>query len=410
MKSAGRIVLVFASAAAIAGGAWVWRGKRVEPKADLATATARHGDFQVIVRTRGELTSIHSVQLVAPVNIPGLQIAWQAPTSGPVKKGDLVIRFDSSAAHQQLREKEAGLEQAEATLRQAEAQSRVTSEQDKVDVNTVRIQLERQQLEASKREIVGRLQGESSRIDLGVAEERLHLQEAMADFHSKASASQIASLTRQRDKAKQDVELTSARLSNMELRAPTDGLVVYQNNYSQGWLNAQPFKVGDAVWPGSSIAEIPDLTTLELKGKLEEVDRGRVVPGQETRIKVDPLPEKVFAGTLDLISPLVEQNFEWPPSRNFRAYARFSQSDPRLRPGMNGQADIVVQHIPDAISVPTSALFTRHGRPAVYVDDPTGWLPREVEIVARNPDEVAVRGISAGTKVALVEPDVKGAQ
>jgi hypothetical protein len=28
-----------------------------------------------------------------------------------------------------------------------------------------------------------------------------------------------------------------------------------------------------------------------------------------------------------------------------------------------------------------------------------------VEILARNPDEVAIKGIEAGTRVALVEPD-----
>ena len=84
---------------------------------------------------------------------------------------------------------------------------------------------------------------------------------------------------------------------------------------------------------------------------------------------------------------------------------------------MNSQVDIIVERIPNAISVPASAVFTRQGRPAVYVAEKNAWLPHEVEILARNPDEVAIKGISEGTKVSLVEPDsspsgtdAKGAQ
>jgi hypothetical protein len=41
----------------------------------------------------------------------------------------------------------------------------------------------------------------------------------------------------------------------------------------------------------------------------------------------------------------------------------------------------------------------------VYVAEKNEWLPHEVEILARNPDEVAIKGIGEGTRVALVEPE-----
>ena len=77
---------------------------------------------------------------------------------------------------------------------------------------------------------------------------------------------------------------------------------------------------------------------------------------------------------------------------------------------MNSRVDIIVERIPNAISVPANAVFTRQGRPAVYVAEKNAWLPHEVEILARNPDEVAIKGISEGTKVALVEPDAGSSQ
>jgi len=69
----------------------------------------------------------------------------------------------------------------------------------------------------------------------------------------------------------------------------------------------------------------------------------------------------------------------------------------------------VVDRIPDAISVPAGAVFTTRGRPTVYVGTQKGWDPHEVEILARNADEVAIKGIDASAQVALTEPDAAGA-
>src|SRR5580704_8670771 len=122
-------------------GVWLWRARQVQAKADLPVASARKGEFQVIVRCRGELVSTSSKQLVAPMNVPGLQIAWQAPPNSEVNAGDIVVRFDSSLAKQQLLEKQAMLKQAQATLEQAVAQARITAEQDRLDLASAHVDL-----------------------------------------------------------------------------------------------------------------------------------------------------------------------------------------------------------------------------------------------------------------------------
>jgi len=380
---------VIAVVAAIGAGAW--RVRRAQAAGDLPLASARRGDFLVIVRCRGELKARRSVQLTAPLNVPNLQIVWLAPPGDPIKKGQPVIRFDPSSARQQLQEKEAGLSQSQATLDQAEAQARITAEQDKLDLAAARYELERAKLEASKAEIVSALQGEESRIDLGLAEQKVRVQESTVTLHEASAKSRIGSLTRLRNQAQSEVDLVKRRLAQMEIAAPLDGVVMYMTNNSQGWVNAKPFKIGDNAWPGSPLAEIPDLSTLEMEGKIEEIDRGRVAISQPVRIKVDALPEKTLEGKLTGLSLLTEQSNEWPPQKNFRAYAEVEQAGQKLRPGMNGNLDIVVNRLPDAISIPAKALFTRNGKPIVYVSGKTGYIPTEVELLARNPDEVAVR-------------------
>jgi multidrug efflux pump subunit AcrA (membrane-fusion protein) len=409
MKAPGERVRTLAGLVAVlavigVASAGVYRLRQTkQPAAGLPVAPARKGDFLVIIRSRGELKADRSAQFYAPI-VPNLRIAWLAPPGQVVEMGQPVIKFDSSSAQQQLVQKEATLRQAEATLAQAMAQAKITAQQDQSDLADAKSKVETARLEASKTEIVSRIQGEESLIDLGVAEQSLKVEEATVALHATADKSKIASLTRQRDTAQADVDITKARLAQMEIKAPLTGFVVFAQNYNQ-WPQSRPFREGDNVFAGMNLAEMPDLSTLLMDAKVEEIDRGRVAAGNEVRIRVDALPELAVPAKIGQISPMAELGIEMPPTRSFRAYATIPHPDPRLRPGMNGGMDIVVKRIPNAISIPAKALFTREGKPIVYQAIRGTYRPLAVQVQASNPDEVAVAGIPAGIMVALADPE-----
>jgi multidrug efflux pump subunit AcrA (membrane-fusion protein) len=399
-----RAVAALLVLATSAGGIW-WAARAMRKSAGaaaLATAPVRKGEFLVMVRCRGELASRRSVSIVAPQKVPNLQIVWLAPPNSLVKAGDVIARFDPSGARQQMVEKQASLEQAQATLDQALAENRIAAEQDRRDLAQARYDVERARLDASKQEIVSAIQAAESRVDLRLAEDKLRVEEATVKLHEASAGQKEASLTRLRDQALLEVNIQKERMAKMELRSPGDGVLVLLNNYAQGWMNAKPFAVGDKVWPGAGLAEIPDLSTLEMEGKIEEIDRARMKLGNDVRVKVDALPEKMFHAQLTALSPLTEMGFEWPATRTFRGYAHLANPDEKLRPGMNGTLDVIVDRIPAALSVPAKALYTRHGKPVVYVvaQDRSSRVV-EVKVLARNTDEVAVEGVAAGASVSL---------
>jgi len=394
------VVLVLLAGAGYA----VRQFRQTRAAAVLPMASAHQGDFLVLVRCRGELVARRSEQLTAPLDATDLQIIWLAPAGGPVKKDEVVIRFDPSRMQQDLKEKNAALDQAQAALDQAVADARIAGDQDTLDLSTADYAMQKAKLEAAKQSIMSKIQGEESDIDFGLAEEKLKVQKAANVTHEKSGEGKIASLKQARDTAKTQVEFTQHQLSLMELKSPIDGVINYMSNYSQGWINAQPFKVGDHAVSGGVLAEIPDLSTLQMESKVDEVDRGRVAPGDKVLVHVDAFPEKVMPAAVMSITPLPEENNEWPPTRSFRAYAQIETPDTRLRPGMNAGADIVQMKIPNAISIPAKALFTQAGQPVVYVKAGERYVAKRVQVTAKNPDEVAIEGIAAGTMVALAEP------
>jgi RND family efflux transporter MFP subunit len=394
--------------AALSGSAFgVYRLRQAGTAVELPVAPARKGEFLAIIRCRGDLKANRSAQVYTPV-VPNLRISWMAPAGEAIKEGDSLIKFDSSSATQTLAQKEAQLKQAQATLEQAQAQAKITAEQDQSDLAQARYTVERARLEASKMAIVSKIEGEQSKVDLAVAEQKLKAQDATVALHAASDEAKIASLIRLRDQAQADVDLTQHRISQMEIKAPISGIPVYAPNYSQGWNNVKPYKVGDNVFPGMNLAEIPDLNSLEMDVKVEEIDRGRIKTGADVRVRVDSLPELNMPATLDRISPLAElSTYEWPATRSFHGYAHLTKPDPRLRPGMNGGMDIVVSRIPDAISIPAKALFTRDGKPVVYLAKNGHYTPAEVKVQARNPDEIAITGVAAGAMIALTDPEKK---
>jgi len=399
-----RAFLVTGAVLVAIAGVVSFRLRNAQAATSLPTATARKGEFLVLVRARGELTARRSVQITAPVNVPDLQIVWMAPPGSEVKPGQVVIKFDPSAAKQQINEHTAALHSAQANLDQALAQARITAEKDKLDLATATYDLEKARLEASKQAVVSVIQGEESKIESGLAQEKLNVQEATNHLHVTSDQAKVASLTRLRDQEVRELDITNQQLLAMEVKSPGNGIINILGNYSQGWMNAQPYKVGDHAAPGTLLADIPDLSTIEMESKVEEVDRGRISPGDAVLVHIDAFPEKTWNAKLSVISPLTEQNWEWPPTRSFKSYAAIEQPDKKLRPGMNASSDFVISRIPDAISVPAKALFTNQGKPIVYVKTDTGYQATSVKLRARNPDDVAIEGIAGGTSVALVEP------
>jgi HlyD family secretion protein len=402
-----RILLTLIALCAVAAaGVGVYRYRMAQTAMTLPVAPVRQGDFSVIIRCRGQLRAERSVTLYAPI-VPQLRIAWLATAGESIKQGDTVVKFDSSTAQQQVLQKEAALKQAQATLDQYLAQARSTSDQDKTDLADAGFNVEKARLEASKTDIVSKIQSEEDKIDLGVAQQKEKAQQATVELHQAADRSKLASLTRLRDQAQSDLDLVKKRISQMEIKAPISGYLTFLNNYSQGWVNAKEFKVGDNVGAGQPIGEIPDLNTLEMDAKVEETDRGKIAAAMTAQVHIDSLPELPLEAKVDSISPLAEQGFDFPPSRSFHAYAALAHPDSRLRPRMNGGLDIVVDRVKNAISIPAKALFTLDGKPIVYLDNHGHYRPVEVQVLARNPDEVAISGVAAGSMVALADPTVK---
>jgi multidrug efflux pump subunit AcrA (membrane-fusion protein) len=375
----------------------------------VATARVRRSDFVIATRTRGEIRSTRSMVLTAP-QVPSPRIVRLAADGKPIKKGDVVVEFDTAQQEQNYLENSTTVRTADSEIIQTKASHRITDEMDSMNLMTSGYDVQRAKLEASKAEILSEIEGAKNRINVGIAEGSLNQVNVTIKAHKVNQQADLDRLQQRKDKTVRDTDRAKGYLSNMVIRAPIDGILsVLPNFRASGSFGSMPppFKEGDSAWTGAAIAEIPDLTSMRIELKLEEVERGASKLGQQVHVRVDAIADKEFLAELDWISPVATLNFSRLASAEkiFPAYASLKNLDARLRPGMSASAEVVIESEPNALLIPVRASFLQNGKPAVYVQRGQQFQIRQIEVGKRNENDiVVVKNLREGEVVTLENP------
>lgn len=377
---------------------------------DLPTVEVTRGDFVDTLEIRGEIRPVRSIVLASPMQSGELQIIKLAKSGTMVKPGDVVVQFDGSTLQRTIQEKQSELRSADAEIEQTRAQAKITEEQNQTALMRAQYDLQRAKLEVQKGDSIPRIQLEQAKLSVADAEQKLKEIEARIEADKAAARANVAARLRKREKAQADLDRATRGLQNLEIKAPAAGMVnVLPNPRSGGFFGGseQEFREGDRAWPGASVVELPDLSSVHLTARLDESDRGRLNPGQEATVRIEAVPGRDFKAKIQTISLLARVEFGsgWPPPKNFDLGLVLLEVDPKIRPGMTAVARIATERVPDSVLVPAEAIFQKDGSPVVYKLDGSRFVERRVQVARRGKEQVSVTsGIEPGDRVATRRP------
>lgn len=375
---------------------------------EVPTFDVKRGEFLDSVEFRGEVKALKSLTISAPAGAGDLQIVKIASDGAMVKKGDVVVQFDSTRTEQDLAQDRSVLKSAVAEIEQARAQARLTEEEDVTAVMKARFDVETAKLDAGKQEIVSKIEGAEADLKVADAQQKLHEVEEKLKADRAVDQATIESKVEASKKAAYDVQRAEHSLTEMILPAPASGMISLVSLWHPG--GESPFKPGDRAWPGAPIAELPDVSTLRISARADETERGRLALNETVNMLLDAIPDRQFTGKIVQISTIATIDFSagWPVPRNFDLLIAIDQSDPRLKPGMTSQLTIIVDRVSDSLTIPVEACFQKSGRNVVYVRQGSRFQERMVEVGRRSRDRLLIaRGLSSGDRVALQDPTVK---
>ena len=252
-----------------------------------AALVAVQSSQSAVEEARARLEAKRAAVAAARAEVTGAQSVYRKATRELDRMRRLVK--DDYVSQRDFDQAEASFEAAEAT---AEAVQRRQSQAEK----------EVQQADAELTARIFAVEHARQR----VAEARATLARAESEIHQVAikEAESGRAEARLRE-AQADLAYAELQLQHTEVRAPLDGIV-----------SKKSVEVGQVVQTGQPLMAVVPLHDVWVLANLKETQLARVKPGMRAQIRVDGVPGRTFAGTVESISAGTGSRFSLLPPEN----------------------------------------------------------------------------------------------
>ena len=373
---------------------------------DLPTAAVVRGDFAVTHFEGGEVRAASGEVVMSPRIGGRLKIVHLWPEGEQVDVGDLLLQFDPAEFEREMLDREGRLEQAHSdfTKAKAEREQRLadikrTIQQRQAELKLATINQERQQFASTIDQEQGRINLAKARRAVAEARQESIAQEVVNRVDFRNHELRIARRQERYERAHRDYERT-------RVYAAKPGIVVYRKIWKPGTDEEGKVAVGDQVWGGRALLEIPDMSQMQVLCLIGEMDIERVRVGQPAYIRLEAFPGPVFNGVVSELAPMASPQPGAPDIRVFELVISIDEQDARLKPGMSAEVEIVIATIPAALSVPLDALFKREDGLVVFRLVNGTFKPVPVVIGQQNATAAIVTsGLAEGDIVARQNPN-----
>jgi multidrug efflux pump subunit AcrA (membrane-fusion protein) len=281
----------------------------------------RQSDVVVRAYTRGELRAVRQATLTAPNLFTTVQITRLAPIGALARESDLIIEFDDSERRAALEETLLEVEQIDEQIKKAQADLMMRNNQDQVELLRARYAVRRAELEVQRNELLAEIDQKKNILNLEEARRRLKQLESDIQSRQAQAEAELAVLRERRNKSLIDLDREKQRIRQSRVTSPITGLVAVRQNRTGFAMFGQQlpeFREGDTVQPGMQVADVMDLSEMEIIAKVGELDRANLREGLDVNIQLDAVPEKVFAGKIKSMSATATANpFGGDPGKKF---------------------------------------------------------------------------------------------
>lgn len=317
------------------------------PTVVVDAMTVTRDPARTIVDIAGVIRAARDVVIGAEVS--GRVMSVEAPEHTHVAEGDLLVRLDPALPR-------AAVERARAALLRAQASERLA------DAEMTR-----------QRELSTRGVSSTAELDRAVS----------ADTSSSAEVAEARA-------ALLDAE---TRLAKTEIRAPFAGVV--------SGLDLEP---GAYLNPGEPVAELADLSEVEIEVGLSDRQILAVRHGDPVRVSVEAMAGQWFDGHVFNPGRTADA-----ATRKFPVAVRVSNPDDRLLPGMLGTVRFEIGDSRETVRVPRRSVFSEFDLDYVYILEPSDTSDNAIahrrRVTARpvpfRPESLEIRaGLEAGERIA----------
>ena len=302
-------------------------------------------------------------------------------------------RLLAGPSQDEIRVARANLDQAKAALDQAQAAYNRVADRPEVALLPQALQLEQATITYEVAQANFDLtQRPPSEAEVAAASSAIvQAEAALARLQEGVSDEDLLVAQLQVEQAELSLDQARHQLEGTILTAPHDGIITFVG-IKEGELSG-----------GQAAFVLTDLSEYHIDVNADEIDIGRIAPGQPVTVTLEALPDDTLTGQVDKIAKTAQLE---SGVVTYKVTIGLQPTDAPLRVGMTSNVDIVTERRENALLVPNRFIRVDRTTGQAFVDILDGQEIRPTEIQIGLRDETSsevLAGLDEGDVVVLVK-------
>lgn len=325
--------------------------------ANNAGATAvevKRGSVKKVLLIDGELRAVRSRTIYGGSAWEDVKIVYMPPEGTVVKAGDLALELDSTNILNRIKDTDERIVAAENEIVRVRSQHESALRDLEVELSKLWLAYEQAKLKAKvPNEVVSRREFQEAQLALEKSKTEYENHLNKIEQKKKEQAAELQVKIIEKEKLKVQLDRARSEVDGMRIKAPTDGMVLYNDH----WNERRKLQIGDLVWAGWPVVQLPDLTEMEVLAQVNEVDGPRLSIGAGAEVKIDSYPDKVITGKIKDISQTAIKASRMAKAKIFRVTISLDKTLIEImKPGMSAQVLVTISETPPNLLLPRSTV------------------------------------------------------
>jgi multidrug efflux pump subunit AcrA (membrane-fusion protein) len=373
----------------------------------VATFQVEPVTFSRRVTAEGTLKPVKATPVTVPQNATApMKLSWLAEDGTLLRKGDVIARFDETEFENLLLYGREDRATASNKLTKANAESAATRKNLGRDAK-----LAQGELDSAKRfkfddaEIFSRYARIEAEVDQDLAGNRKRHAEDVLHIRDNLAGIERDLLSIEDRRAGLKIKEAEEGLQALQVIAPHDGILVLTRNW-----RGDIARIGDTMWRGQPIGEIPELTSMQAEVFVLEADAAGLAVDQKATLHIEADSRTHFKGKVKNVDKVARPRIPRQPVQYFGVTVELDRTNMKLmKPGARVQALLEVENQANAFAIPRQALFEKEGKKLVDRKKGAGFEPVPVTIGSSSAGRVVVtKGLKKGDEIAIEDPTAEG--
>jgi multidrug efflux pump subunit AcrA (membrane-fusion protein) len=363
------------------------------------------GSFDVTVLNTGELRAKNYTEISAPSALRQVGI-WQVKISNlvaegtVVKEGEFVAELDKTEIMNKINEEQLNVQKKQSEFKSTQLDTTLTMRDARDELFNLKYAVEERKL--TKEQSIYEPPAVLRQAEIEYEKAIRNYDQKKENYKTKQqqSVTKMQIIGNELTKAQNRLSELTTTLAQFTITAPKSGMVIY----AKEWDGKKKI-VGSTVntWD-PTVANLPDLRTMESITYINEVDIQKVKTNQLVNIGLDAQTGKKLQGIVKSVASIGEQkpNSE---AKVFEVVIDVTSIDTSLRPAMTTSNSISTNTLKNVLSIPIECVHTEGTKSFVYKLDDKKAVKQEVKIGASNETHtVILKGLLAKETVYLSIP------